>query len=411
MLNFQVDPRKIDFKKENKWLVPVGVSNRHVHLSQKDVEALFGAGYALTVAKDLAQRGNFAARETITIVGAKGVLERVRVVGPPREETQVELSRTDCVKIGIEAPIRDSGDLVGSPGLVLVGPKGPVIIEKGCIIPRAHIHMATKKAENLDLKDKDKVSILIKGTKVVCYHDVLVRLTETGETEFHIDTDEANAGFVDTGDLAMIKHKEMVIKDNFGNIVEVGVDNIKFVQGKVPHDYASIEGIRLLRNVFHYSFETQRDIIHKMLNPSSIDPDRFYLLTAMDCDKVVGIACFYYLADSKLGYLEHIGIAPEYRNRSIGSFLYHKVVSLLEMEHPEIEGMLLEVRQSGHEMDNRKQFFLNLGAIPVDTAFYPAGKFNFADELLLMFKPLTVDANLNTITLDKAFKNLSKAML
>lgn len=131
----------------------------------------------------------------------------------------------------------------------------------------------------------------------------------------------------------------------------------------------------------------------------------------MDCDKVVGIACFYYLADSKLGYLEHIGIAPEYRNRSIGSFLYHKVVSLLEMEHPEIEGMLLEVRQSGHEMDNRKQFFLNLGAIPVDTAFYPAGKFNFADELLLMFKPLTVDANLNTITLDKAFKNLSKAML
>jgi propanediol utilization protein/GNAT superfamily N-acetyltransferase len=410
MLNIQIDPRKIDFKKENKWLVPIGVSNRHVHLSQKDVESLFGAGYTLTIAKDLAQRGNFAARETITIVGSKGVLERVRVVGPTREETQVELSRTDCVKIGIEAPIRDSGDLADSPGLVLVGPKGPVIIEKGCIVPRAHIHMAGKKAETLDLKDRDKVSILIKGTKVVCYHDVLVRLTNTGETEFHIDTDEANAGFVDTGDLVMIKHKEMVIKDNYGNIVEVGVDNIKFVQGKGPHDYASIEGIRLLRNVFHYPPATQRAIVNKLLNPALIDPNRYYLLTAMDGDKVVGIACFYYLTDSKQGYLEQIGITPEYRNRGIGSFLYHKVISLLEKEHPEIEGILLEVRQIESEIDNRKQFFLNLGAIPVDTSFYPSGKFQFADQLMLMFKPLIVEANLNTITLDQAFKNLSKVL-
>ncbi len=410
MVNFKVDPRRVDFKKENKWLVPIGVSNRHVHLSQKDIDALFGRGYQLTVAKDLAQRGNFAARETVNIVGSKGVLERVRVVGPPRGETQVELSRTDAVKIGVDAPIRDSGDLGGTPGIVLVGPRGPVIIEKGCIIPRAHIHMARKKAEALDLSDKDKVSILIKGTKVVCYHDVLVRLTETGETEFHIDTDEANAAFVDTGDLAMIKHNEMVIKDNYGNIVEVAVDNIKFVQGKGPHDYASIEGVRLLRNVFHYPVSTQRDIVSKLLNPAVIDPNRFYLLTAMDGDRVVGIACFYYLAESRLGYLEHIGITPEYRNRGIGSFLYHKVTSFLEKEHPEIEGILLEVRQSKNELDNRKQFFLNLSAIPVDTAFYPAGRFKFAEELLLMFKPLVVHANLNTATLEKAFKDLSRVL-
>lgn len=411
MLNYQVDPRKVDFKKENKWLVPIGVSNRHVHLSQKHVEALFGPGYSLTVAKELAQVGNFAARETVTVVGTKGVLERVRIVGPTRKETQVELSRTDCVKIGIDAPIRDSGDVDGSPGLVLVGPKGPIIIDKGCIIPRAHIHMSVKKADSLDLKDKDKVSVLIKGIKVVCYHDVLVRLTETGETEFHIDTDEANAGFVDSGDLAMIKHKEMVIKDNYGNIVEVGVDNIKFVQGKTPHDHATIEGIRILRNVFQYPPATERAIVNNMLNPALIEPNHFYLLTAMDGDKVVGIACFYYLSDSKQGYLEHIGIIPEYRNRGVGSFLYHKVISLLDNEHPEIEGILLEVRQTDSEMDNRKQFFLNVGAIPVDTSFYPAGKFDFADRLLLMFKPLTVDANLNTVTLNQAFQNLSKVLL
>jgi len=130
----------------------------------------------------------------------------------------------------------------------------------------------------------------------------------------------------------------------------------------------------------------------------------------MEGDKVVGIACFYYLSGSKLGYLEHIGIIPEYRNRGIGSFLYHKVTSFLEKEHPDIEGMLLEVRQIENEMDSRKQFFLNLGAIPVDTAFYPSGRFKFAEKLLLMFKPLVVNANLNTITLEKALRELAKIL-
>ena len=410
MLNIDINPEKVDFKKSNKWLVPVGVSNRHIHLSQTAVEALFGKGYHLTIAKELAQKGNFAAKETVNIVGSKGVLERVRIVGPPRKITQVEISRTDAVKLGTDPPIRDSGDLEKTPGAILIGPAGPLVLDKGVIIPRAHIHMSQQKAEALDLNDRDKVSILIKGPKVVCYHNVLVRITEIGETEFHIDTDEANAAFIDTGDLAMIKHKEMVVKDNFGNIVEVGVDNIKFVHGKAPHDYASIEGIRLLRNVFHYPASTQQSIINKMLNPSIIEPNHFYLLTAMEGDKVVGISCFYYLTESKFGYLEHIGIAPEFRNRGIGSFLYHKVTSFLEKEHPEIEGMLLEVRRTNEETDNRKQFFLNLGAIPVDTDFYPSGKFSFAEELLLMFKPLVVEANLNTVTLEQALRNLARVL-
>lgn len=410
MLNIKLDPHRVDFKKENKWLVPIGVSNRHVHLSQKDIDALFGKGYELNIAKELAQKGQYAAKETVNIVGSKGVLEKVRIVGPPRGETQAELSRTDAFKIGIDAPIRDSGDLENTPGFVLIGPKGPLIVDKGCIIPRAHIHMTLQKAEQLDIHDGEKVSLLIKGSKIVCYHNVLVRLTESGETEFHIDTDEANAAFVDTGDLAMIKHKEMIIKDNYGNIVEVGVDNIKFERGKLPHDYASQEGIRLLRNIFHYPVSTQQSIVNRLLNPSIMEPNFFYLLSAMEGDKVVGIACFYYITESKAGYLEHIGITPEYRNRGIGSFLYHKVLSFLEKEHPEIEGILLEVRQSEKEMDSRKQFFLNLGAIPVDTNFYPQEKFKFAEDLLLMFKPLVVDANLNTVTLENAFRNLSKIL-
>ncbi|WP_418792076.1 phosphate propanoyltransferase [Phosphitispora sp. TUW77] len=410
MLNTNINPDKIDFWKSNKWLIPIGVSNRHVHLSQEDIEILFGSGYKLTVAKQLVQKGNYAAKETVNVVGSKGVLEQVRIVGPPRNVTQVEISRTDAVKLGINTPIRDSGDLAETPGAILIGPNGPLVLKKGVIIPRAHIHMTKSKAESLDLNDKDKVSILIKSQKVVCYHNVLVRVTETGETEFHMDTDEANAAFVDTGDLAMIKHREMVIKDNFGNIVEVGVDNIKFVLGKNPHDYACIEGIKLLRNIFHYPTSIQQSIVNKMLNTDLIEPNRFYLLSAMEEDRVVGISCFYYLKDSKLGYLEHLGIIPEYRNRGIGSFLYHKVTSFLEKEHPEIEGLLLEVRCLNDETDNRKQLFLNLGAIPVDTSFYPSEKFKFAEELLLMFKPLVVEANLNTVTLEQAFRSLAKVL-
>lgn len=410
-MNINIDPRRVDFKKENKWLIPIGVSNRHVHLSQKDIDILFGKGYQLTVAKELSQKGEFAARETVNVVGSKGVLEKVRIVGPLRSQTQIELSRTDAFKIGLNAPIRNSGDLADTPGCILIGPKSPLVLDSGCIIPGAHIHMTKQKAELLDLNDRDQVSVLIKSSKVVCYHNVLVRVSESAETEFHMDTDEANAAFVDTGDLAMIKHKEMVIKDNYGNIIEVGVDNIKFVRGIMPHDYASMEGIRLLRNIFHYPASTQQAIVNRMLNPNELDPNRFYLMAAMEEDKVVGIACFYYLAEAKMGYLEHIGIMPEYRKRGIGSFFYHKIISFLEKEHMDIEGVLLEVRQTESEIDSRKQFFLNLGAIPVDTSFYPAGKFKFAESLLLMFQPLVVDVNLNTPTLDLALRNLSKVLL
>lgn len=407
MPNFHIDPQKVDFHKENKWLVSVYVSGRHVHLSQAHVDQLFGAGYQLTPKRYLPHQTDFMAKETINIVGTTGVIEKVRIIGPARGESQVEISRTDANHLGVEPVIRNSGDLQDTPGLILIGPRGPVILELGCIIPRAHIHMTKAKAETLELSDGDKVSILIKGQKVVCYHDILVRLVEDGETEFHMDSDEANAAFVDSGDLAMIKHKEIVIKDNYGNIVELGVDNIRFVRGRVPHDYASQEGMRLLRNIFEAPYQAQRAVVDKLLNPTRIAPNKFYLLTAMKEDTVIGIACFYYLSSARLGYLEHIGIMPEYRNRSIGSFFYHKVTSLLEKEHPEIEGILLEVRKTSEGLDSRKNFFLNLGAIPVDTQFYPTEQFSFAQEVMLMFKPLAIESNLNGRTLEAAFKDLA----
>ncbi|HWJ02364.1 MAG TPA: phosphate propanoyltransferase, partial [Verrucomicrobiae bacterium] len=251
-MSVNIDPKKVDFNRANKWLIPVGVSRAHVHLTQADVESLFGEGYQLTVLRELGQKGQYAAKETVNVVGSKGVLQQVRIIGPARNHTQIEVSRTDTFTLGLDAPLRDSGKVQETPGAVLIGPKGVVVLEEGCIIARSHIHMLASDAERLDIADGDKVSVLVKGEKTVCYHDVLVRIAHDGMTEFHIDTDEANAAFVDTGDVAMIKHKEIVIKDNFGNVIDVDTDNIKFVQGRVPHDYYSQEGIRLLRTVFEY---------------------------------------------------------------------------------------------------------------------------------------------------------------
>jgi propanediol utilization protein/ribosomal protein S18 acetylase RimI-like enzyme len=410
MQDYGIDPKKVNFKKENKWLVPIVVIERHIHLSQEDINVLFGANYQLTVNRKLPRNGEFIAKETLNIIGPKGVIEKVHIYGPAREKSQIEISRTDALNIGIDSPLRDSADLEETPGVILFGPKNHLILNNGCITPRAHIHMNIKNAEKLEINNQDKVSVLIKGTKTVCYHDVLVKVSETGKNEFHIDTDEANAAFVESGDLGMIKHKEMVVKDNFGNIIQVNVDNIKFILGKRASDYFVQEGIRILLNVFEYPFSVQREINEKLLNPDKVAPNKFYFYTAVEGEKIVGIASFYYLENVKLGYLENIGITPEYQGRGIGSLFYHKVISFLEKKHPDIEGILLEVRQSKEGLDNRKSFFLNLGAVPIDTDFYPSEYLSKGKDLLLMFKPLVVNTCLNTGILERAFNNLSKVL-
>lgn len=410
-MNYQTDPRMVDFKKNNKWLVPVGVSNRHIHLSPEHIEALFGEGHELTVYKDLSQPGQYASKEKVNVVGTKGVLQGVRILGPARKKTQVEISQTDARQIGIDAPLRDSGDLEGTPGCILIGPKGPLVLDSGVIVAKTHVHFHTADGERLDIHDGDKISILVKGIKTLCFHDILARVGDTMKLDFHLDTDEANAAMIKTGDVAMIKHKEMVVKDNFGNIIDVQSDNIKFIQGKKPSDYVTQEGIRLLRNVFEYPSTIQRDINEKLLNPAKLEPNNFYLFTVLSDDQVIGIATMFYLNEERLGYLEHIGIIPEYRNRGIGSLFYHKLVSFLEEEHPDIEGIFLEVRKtSDYSMDNRKEFFLNLGAIPVDTTFYPGERFKVTEGLLLMYRPLIATAFFNTGTVERAFKSLSDMM-
>ncbi|CEP66630.1 Propanediol utilisation protein [Moorella glycerini] len=183
---------------------PVGVSGRHVHLTKEHLQALFGPGYELTKVRDLGQPGEFAAKETVTVVGPKGVLEKVRIIGPLRSYSQVELSRTDCFKLGVNPPVRDSGDHEDSPGCVLVGPAGVVTLNRGVIIALRHIHIHTNDARRYGLKDKDMVNVQVGGERGLIFQNVLVRVHPNYRLEFHVDTDEANACLLNNDDIVQV---------------------------------------------------------------------------------------------------------------------------------------------------------------------------------------------------------------
>ena len=194
----------LDKKVTGGYAVPIGVSARHVHLTEADVETLFGKGYKLTKKKDL-MGGQYAANETVTIVGLKlRAIENVRVLGPVRRQSQVEISATDAIKLGIKAPIRESGNLAGSAPIAVVGPKGAVYLNEGCIIAKRHIHMAPKDAEQAGVTDGDVVSVRVENERGTIFNHVQIRVDESFTLEMHIDTDEANASKISTGTLAVI---------------------------------------------------------------------------------------------------------------------------------------------------------------------------------------------------------------
>lgn len=173
--------------------VPVGISNRHIHLSQIDLDQLFGAGYQLTPMKELSQPGQFACKETVTICGPKGAIEKVRVLGPVRKETQIEIVAGDCFKLGVKAPAKLSGDLAGTPGITVVGPKGSVQTAQGLIVAQRHIHMAPADAQAYGVQDGQIVKIRVGGLRGGIYDNVAIRVTTSSKLECHLDTEEANA--------------------------------------------------------------------------------------------------------------------------------------------------------------------------------------------------------------------------
>ena len=173
--------------------VPVGISNRHIHLSKTDLDQLFGAGYQLTPMKELSQPGQFACKETVTICGPKGAIEKVRVLGPVRKETQIEIVAGDCFKLGVKAPAKLSGDLAGTPGITVVGPKGSVQTAQGLIVAQRHIHMAPADAQAYGVQDGQIVKIRVSGLRGGIYDNVAIRVTTSSKLECHLDTEEANA--------------------------------------------------------------------------------------------------------------------------------------------------------------------------------------------------------------------------
>ena len=184
--------------------VTVGVSNRHVHLKQEDLEYLFGSGFELEEVRPINQPGQFASSSFVSIKGPKGVIEKVRILGPVRPYTQVEIAKTDAYKLGVNPPVRTSGDLKGSSPITIIGPKGELELSEGCILADRHIHILPVQREMYGLVGIDKVSVRLLGEKGGIIENVYIRETDTSYYEMHIDTDDANAHLVSNGDIAEI---------------------------------------------------------------------------------------------------------------------------------------------------------------------------------------------------------------
>ena len=188
-----------------KKYVPVAVSNHHLHLSQQDAEILFGKGYTFKQKVPLVQPGQYACEETVTISGPKGSIAKMRVLGPFRKETQVEITVSDCFSLGIKPFVRMSGELEGTPGCKITGPLGSIDIPKAVIVSRRHLHLSASQATALGLKQSDAVSLVIEGGRPGILEDVVVRCGDGHEMEIHIDTDEANAFQIKSGTIMEIR--------------------------------------------------------------------------------------------------------------------------------------------------------------------------------------------------------------
>lgn len=184
--------------------VSIGVSNRHVHLKEEDLKVLFGENYALEKLKDINQPGQYAAKETVTILTNKGSIENVRVLGPIRPYTQVEISKTDAYKLGVNPPVRDSGDIENSEAISIIGPNGRIDLNNGCILATRHIHITPKQMELYGLEGMTHIDVLLPGEKGGILHNVALKVSEASYFELHIDTDDANAHLVTSQDFGEI---------------------------------------------------------------------------------------------------------------------------------------------------------------------------------------------------------------
>lgn len=184
--------------------ITVGISNRHVHVTKETLEILFGKDYQLQELKPINQPGQYASTDCVTIQTEKGTIENVRILGPTRKYNQVEISKTDAFKLGVNPPIRESGDLEGSSPITIIGPKGSISLEEGCIIADRHIHITPSQVKEYGLENITEVSVLIDGIKGGTLNHVRLKVDEASYFEIHLDTDDANAHLLKNGDIVHI---------------------------------------------------------------------------------------------------------------------------------------------------------------------------------------------------------------
>ncbi|KEO84212.1 propanediol utilization protein [Tumebacillus flagellatus] len=182
--------------------IPVGVSARHVHLSQEHLTALFGAGARLHPKKPLSQPGQFASEEKVDVRGPRGTIQNVRVLGPVRPETQLEISKTDALKLGLQPPVRESGRLEQTPGITVIGPQGQVTLTQGVIVAKRHVHFSPEDARRYGVRDGQSLTLRTTGERGLIFENVTARVSPKYKLDFHLDTDEANAAGLQSGDEA-----------------------------------------------------------------------------------------------------------------------------------------------------------------------------------------------------------------
>ena len=187
--------------------VPVGISARHLHLSRDHVDALFGRGHKLTPIKPLSQPGQFACQETVDVAGPKGTL-RMRVLGPERAQSQVEIAFSESRRLGVVPPVRNSGDLAGTPGVTLIGPRGKVRLKEGLIVADRHVHMSNQDAARYGVKNGEKLELVIGGKKPGVIRNVTARVSDKYALDCHLDTDDANAFQIQQGQWAVIQKQQ-----------------------------------------------------------------------------------------------------------------------------------------------------------------------------------------------------------
>lgn len=189
------------FKEYDKRYIPVAGSNRHIHLCKQDIEKLFGQNYSLNEHRPLSQPNQYAAKEQVTIKGPKGSISDVRVLGPARKETQVEIFYADSFKIGVKPVMRVSGDIEGTPGIKIIGPAGEATLKNGVIVAARHLHISPEQSEWMGIENGDIISVKKEGKRALIIENIPVRCGEGHSLELHLDLEEANAGFIKNGDL------------------------------------------------------------------------------------------------------------------------------------------------------------------------------------------------------------------